>query len=570
VFNVAGRGVGLPLRSPRHRKWKVVAIVFGILAASVPVLMLNAWLRNQGEDEASVTAAWALGYAEAQVARAAAAIKELAARGIDGCKPPHVEAMRRAALQSGVIKELVLIGPNGQTACADSGPPSKPHVIVSVSTADRELMLDLVRISEERFLRVRRLGKTDKPALAALVPASLLLPQVSILGGPLNGSLRLTLAGGAQLSEAGESVENAPEQYHARQRSQAYGLSLGVSLPRNGMVANQDGLRRIGMVVTGLIAIAILMFALVLIRRRSGSTVADLTRAIMAEEFVPYYQPVVDIQTGRLLGAEVLARWRKRDGSFLEPAAFVALMETSGLAVELTRSLMRRVRDEIGPALGKRHHVSIAFNVAPQHFEDAEIIGDIGTIFDGSALKLSQIVLELTERSRIENLAGMRKTIAALQGMGCKVAIDDMGNGHSGLSYVLKLGVDIIKIDKIFVQAIDTESHSRTIIETLIDLAKSMRMDIVAEGVENFDQVTYLRERGITAAQGYVFAPPLPSTSFLQLLDAMDPVTGAAEAPAPAKPAVQPKVALPRPVTTATSARPAQASPARPARAAAG
>ena len=124
----------------------------------------------------------------------------------------------------------------------------------------------------------------------------------------------------------------------------------------------------------------------------------------------------------------------------------------------------------------------------------------------------------------------MRRTIAALQRVGCKVAIDDVGTGHSGLSYILKLGVDIIKIDKMFVEAIGSEGHSKPIIETLIDLAKNMRMEIIAEGVETFDQVTYLRERGIGAAQGYVFAPPLPAATFLQLLEAMDPVAEAAGA----------------------------------------
>ncbi len=112
-------------------------------------------------------------------------------------------------------------------------------------------------------------------------------------------------------------------------------------------------------------------------------------------------------------------------------------------------------------------------------------------------------MLELTERHEVANLTSMRRTIAALQRVGCKVAIDDVGTGHSGLSYILKLGVDIIKIDKMFVEAIGSEGHSKAIIETLIDLAKNMRMEIIAEGVETFDQVTYLRERGIGAAQGY-------------------------------------------------------------------
>jgi EAL domain-containing protein (putative c-di-GMP-specific phosphodiesterase class I) len=115
---------------------------------------------------------------------------------------------------------------------------------------------------------------------------------------------------------------------------------------------------------------------------------------------------------------------------------------------------MRRVREELGEAVGRRPDMTLAFNVVPQHFDDALILNDIGTIFGSSPIRLSQIVLELTERHEIENLTGTRRTIAALQGMGCKVAIDDVGTGHSGLSYILKLGVDIIKIDKIFVEAI--------------------------------------------------------------------------------------------------------------------
>jgi EAL domain-containing protein (putative c-di-GMP-specific phosphodiesterase class I) len=134
----------------------------------------------------------------------------------------------------------------------------------------------------------------------------------------------------------------------------------------------------------------------------------------------------------------------------------------------------------------------------------------------------------LTECNEAINLPGIRRTIAALQRVGCKVAIDDVGASHSGLSYILKLGADIIKIDKVFVEAVDADNRPKAIIETLIDLARNMRMDIIAERVETFDQVSYLRECGIGAAQGFVFAPPLPGSTFLRLLDAMDPTTGAA------------------------------------------
>jgi EAL domain-containing protein (putative c-di-GMP-specific phosphodiesterase class I) len=149
---------------------------------------------------------------------------------------------------------------------------------------------------------------------------------------------------------------------------------------------------------------------------------------------------------------------------------------------------------------------------------------------------MSQVVLEVTERQPLEDLLAARQVIAGLQDLGCKVAIDDVGTGHGGLSYMLKLAVNYIKIDKLFIDAIGTERYSATIIETLVDLARNMRIEVFAEGVETFEQVKFLRERGVHLCQGYVFAPPLPGPLFRQLLEAAQPLgaAGAArERPAP-------------------------------------
>ena len=193
----------------------------------------------------------------------------------------------------------------------------------------------------------------------------------------------------------------------------------------------------------------------------------------------------------------------------------------------MTRDLMRRVCVEAGAALGCRPALEDIVQFAGQLFADEAIVKDVRKIFAGSPIKLSQVVLEVTEREPIENLTETRRVIAALQGLGVRIAIDDVGTGHSGLSYMLKLGVDIIKIDKMFVDAIGTDRNSTTIVETLIDLAHNMRMDVVAEGVENFEQVMHLRDLGIRSAQGYVFAPPLPGSAFLQLVEAIDPLPAA-------------------------------------------
>jgi EAL domain-containing protein (putative c-di-GMP-specific phosphodiesterase class I) len=149
-------------------------------------------------------------------------------------------------------------------------------------------------------------------------------------------------------------------------------------------------------------------------------------------------------------------------------------------------------------------------------------VGDVRQIFTGSQISYKQLLFEVTERDPLPDLDEARRVISSLQGLGCKVAIDDYGTGHGGMSYLLKLGVDCIKIDKMFVDAISTERYSQTIIETLIELAKSMRMEVIAEGVETFEQVEFLRAKGITVAQGFLFAPPLPASSFLALVEAME------------------------------------------------
>ena len=521
---------------------KIVAVIVGVLAAAIPIGLFSAWPKNwpkkQGNRDATITAAWAVGSSEFRIGQAIGALQDLSARGVDSCRPAHVEAMRQAALRTGPVKQIVLIAKGGDAGgdvlCTDtSGTGGQPEVLTSAATAAANIFLDVIRLPDrgDRFLRIRQTGQGDKPALAALVPVSLLLPQSSKQGGRLLGSVQMTMTDGTPVGDSGVPPDGtSPDgtaqdsQFAETIASKQFPLAVSVLMPRNTAIANDDDLRGTAMVIGGGIALILLLCALLIAKRQSADPMADMAKAIRSDEFVPYYQPVVDLQTGRLLGAEVLVRWRRPDGTLVEPNAFVMLLESSGLVLEFTRKLMRRTRKELGDAVGRRPGMTIAFNVAPRHFDDALILNDVGTIFDGSTIRLSQIVLEVTERHEVVDLTSMRRTIAALQRVGCKVAIDDVGTGHSGLSYILKLGVDIIKIDKLFVDAIGSEGHSKPIIETLIDLAKNMRMEIIAEGVETFDQVTYLRERGIGAAQGYVFAPPLPAATFLQLLEAMDPL----------------------------------------------
>ena len=534
----------------RLKDYKLLAAVLGILVTAGPVLWFSAWLQKQGEAEVSVAASWTIGNVEVQVGRAVAALDELAAAGVDGCRGNQLEQLRQVLLKSAPVKELSIVGANGQTQCSDRGGAFAPReVIAGAATADPNLVLEVIRFagSDERMLRVRRTGGSARTSLAAVVPAEMLLPQVAPDGTRFTGYARITLSDDTVIGMVGSDGDGALRDglIASRVRSDRFGIVVTAAMVRNGVFATYDDLRRIGMVVTGLLALIILVAALIVPWRERSNPFFEIERAIGAGEFVPYYQPIVDIKSGGLLGAEVLVRWRKRDGTLVPPVAFIPFLESNDLILDMTRSLMRQVCEEVGPFLTERPGMYVAFNIAPRHLKGETLIDDIGSIFVGGPISMSQLVLEVTERYEIENLTATRCLIAALQGLGCRVAIDDVGTGHNGLSYILKLGVDIIKIDKMFVDAIRTEAHSQAIVDTLVDLARNLKMQIVAEGVENFEQVTFLRDRGISSAQGYVFSPALPGSAFVQLIEAIDPIVPARDT-ATAQPAAQQKApALP-------------------------
>lgn len=528
--------MGLLARAFTRRN--LFAIAAGVLLVGTPLIAFDFWLGGvidrQGQSEVDTSAKRAIALAESRTTTVIAALDALAARGVNSCTSTDVEAMRATLFEIIPVKELGIVGPDGQTLCTDLGvPPGERRIVSSELLAGTDgYMLDVIEIPKAQpMVRFRRAANSGPNAIAALVPAMLFIPQVTTQGGQFSASARIDTASGMSIAKNAHRSETVPDDILiGKAKSEKFGMGVEITMSRDRVMANNADLKWLGLFTTGGIVTIMIVFAFLVPRRSPNNPVAELERAMRAGELVPYYQPIVDIRSGQLRGAEVLVRWRKPDGTLVMPGSFIPLAESSGLILEMTRDLMRRVCVEAGPALGLRPGMKISFNFASQLFVNKAIVKDVRNIFFGSEIKLSQVVLELTERDQIENFTETRQVIAALQGLGVRIAIDDVGTGHSGLSYMLKLGVDIIKIDKMFVDAIGTDRNSTTIVETLVDLAHNMRMDVVAEGVENFEQVMHLRELGIRSAQGYVFAPPLPGSAFLQLVEAIDPLPAVAEA----------------------------------------
>jgi sensor c-di-GMP phosphodiesterase-like protein len=246
--------------------------------------------------------------------------------------------------------------------------------------------------------------------------------------------------------------------------------------------------------------------------------VADLDRALARNEFRPFFQPTFHLTTGEIVGCEMLARWIREDGTIVPPMKFIPLAEQSGRIRVMTWQILSIALKELNAHLRQNKEFKLSFNVVPSHLMSEGFVDMLRKIVAEAKVSARQIVLEITERDELQDLAKAAETVRVLRELGFKVAIDDVGVGHSGLSHLKALGANTMKIDKFFVDTIKDESTSR-IVETLVRLAKDLQMTVVAEGIETEQQMASLLACGVQEGQGYIVSPPLPCAKFMELME---------------------------------------------------
>jgi len=278
----------------------------------------------------------------------------------------------------------------------------------------------------------------------------------------------------------------------------------------------------VGMVVfASLVGAGILVLALRFVHQ-SHLPAFDLENAIVTGAIVPYYQPVIDITTGRISGCEMLARWEKPNGEIISPAVFIEYAELTGLAIPMTISLMETVKADLEQLSRTDPGLKISINLFEGHFRDGTIIDDVEAIFADSEISFRQLVFEITERHPLGNDQQAIRVINGFHALGCRLAMDDVGTGHSNLAYIQTLGVDIIKIDRVFIERVTSEQTSAPVLDGLITMAQDLGASIVAEGIETEAQALYLRARGVRDVQGFLFAPALPAAKYLEMVHALN------------------------------------------------
>ncbi len=247
--------------------------------------------------------------------------------------------------------------------------------------------------------------------------------------------------------------------------------------------------------------------------------IATLRTAITQKEFELHYQPVLDLATGALIGAEALIRWRNPKLGLVSPALFIPAAEKSGLIVDIGQWVveeacrqMQQWREQGAPPL------TIAVNLSPVQFRRGDVEGIIERTLKKTGLDPQYLELEVTESTLVQDTEKFIQSLQRIKALGIRISIDDFGTGYSNLSYLQRFAVDKLKIDQSFVKRLLTRPQDRAIVTAIIQMAKSLNLTTNAEGVEDAATRDQLAAMGCDLAQGYFFAKPLPAEQFEEFM----------------------------------------------------
>jgi diguanylate cyclase (GGDEF)-like protein/PAS domain S-box-containing protein len=246
----------------------------------------------------------------------------------------------------------------------------------------------------------------------------------------------------------------------------------------------------------------------------------SLRGALERHEFVLYYQPKINLETGTITGVEALIRWVHPDRGSVPPLQFIPVAEDCGLILPIGKWALREAcRQARAWQDAGLLPVPIAVNISAVEFLDGKLLESVCTILKETGLEPRYLEIELTETVLMRHAKSTIAVLQALKAMGVQLAVDDFGTGYSSLSYLIQFPIDILKVDQSFVHKIDADSEDATMIGAMINMGRSLKHRVIAEGVETAEQFAFLRAHGCGEGQGYYFSRPVPAAQFAKLLE---------------------------------------------------
>ncbi|MGO1713343.1 MAG: putative bifunctional diguanylate cyclase/phosphodiesterase, partial [Senegalia sp. (in: firmicutes)] len=243
-----------------------------------------------------------------------------------------------------------------------------------------------------------------------------------------------------------------------------------------------------------------------------------LNKAIIYDEFSINYQPQIDSRNNQIVGAEALLRWNTKKYGFISPAIFIPIAEKTGQIVEIGYWVIDRVFNEY--MIFKENineNFRICINISPMQFNDENFIKRIKESIIKNNIDTNYFELEITENLLLDDLTKVNKKLKELKDLGFTIAIDDFGTGYSSLSYIKQLHIDKLKIDRAFIKDYP-EKDNGEIADIITIMSRTLRLEVIAEGVETKEQVDYLRSKVCHLIQGYFYSKPIPPSDFVKYL----------------------------------------------------
>lgn len=240
----------------------------------------------------------------------------------------------------------------------------------------------------------------------------------------------------------------------------------------------------------------------------------QLKIAVKRGELLAFYQPIIDAKTGYVIGAEALVRWVKPDGSIEPPGRFIQTLEEGDLIDEVTIQLLKNIPSDLAEILTLSPDFRCSINLVPQHLESPYFYEQL-SLLSQQGFPCHQLAIEITERHPLKNLSQAGMYVEKIKALGVCIELDDAGTGYGGASYLQELNIDVMKIDKLFVDTLIFSPDRTQVLDANIQMAQMLGMQIIAEGVEDASQSEALLEKGVRFQQGFLFAKPMPAADFI-------------------------------------------------------
>lgn len=498
-------------------------ILLTVLAVIVPLGMtfVAGWMLSiyAAHDRLQTLATIANDRASQTFAQATQALKSIAVTDLEPCSPQGIEQMRMIAMNTFSVE---MVGYEEDVFACTSWGATPPR---SKKWAEDFVTDDGVKVS----IDAQDNNDLIKPMLALQFAAfNVLVDPEQFREVLLDEGVRLAV-GTRQGRLLGPADSNMASFLALVHQGPTHGLKDGflyTLVPQGNFIViaaipRQELFRSLWQHVLYLLPIGLaiavaLVFATLRWWRRELSPLAALERAVQRYEFLVHYQPIIEIETQRCIGVEALVRWRKPNGTLVYPDVFIPLAESSGLIEAITDQVIHSVFEDLGAMLASDRSLHVALNLAAADVSSGRLIPTLLNESRRLNVLPAQIWLEVTERSLVD-LAPAKLTLERARSAGFVVALDDFGTGYSSLQYLQQLPLDVLKIDRSFVEQISEAEEKALLVTHVIQMGHALRLTLIAEGVETPIQLDYLRAKKVRYAQGWLFAKAMDCAVFKQL-----------------------------------------------------